>query len=177
MLHPHAKTPSLYSTEARASHIRQSFGCASMSQLLRFASRPVKIRDKLTHCAIRAEELRARASFQTMITVHHTKERAHVVADIHLYCGRATSLPDNGMINAKVGNPNPISRSCTRNEAIEQYRRNTPVSHGPTIARIALRHQQGKHIALYCWCAPLPCHCDVIKEIAMAAALTPIPTA
>lgn len=31
------------------------------------------------------------------------------------------------------------------------------------LQRLLLDHQQGKAVKLACWCAPLPCHGDVVK--------------
>jgi hypothetical protein len=33
--------------------------------------------------------------------------------------------------------------------------------------RITQRINEGKSVALYCWCAPKRCHCDTIKQIVL----------
>ncbi len=59
------------------------------------------------------------------------------------------------------GNPFVIGRDGTRDECIEKYR--TYLQGRPDLlARIpTLRGQR-----LGCWCAPLPCHGDVLVELA-----------
>ena len=58
-----------------------------------------------------------------------------------------------------------------RLEAIESYRtylraeyrkKNGPVYEA--LMDLVRRHQDGENLALQCWCKPLPCHTDVIKD-------------
>lgn len=81
------------------------------------------------------------------------------------YIGRPSSL----------GNPFVIGRDGSRAEVVAKYREwlaghlaKPPTFYGP--ARVAfydllVRAQAGEHIRLYCYCAPLACHGDVIKEL------------
>ena len=61
---------------------------------------------------------------------------------------------------SKWGNPYEIGRDGTREEVIAKYR-----------AWIAERPELVDELAamnprtLVCWCAPLPCHADVLKEL------------
>jgi hypothetical protein len=110
-----------------------------------------------------------------MITTHHIKEFPVTGADIHLYCGRETSYKARtGLVNAKLGNPHPVGwcRVCgvshTRDEAVMAYRAGVSDSHKAIIDRIRLRNEEGKDLALYCFCKPQSCHCDAIKAIAEA---------
>lgn len=58
---------------------------------------------------------------------------------------------------SKWGNPFTIGKDGTRKEVIEKYRE------WIKIQSLDLRELKGK--TLGCWCAPLPCHGDVLKEI------------
>ena len=61
------------------------------------------------------------------------------------------------------GNPFEIGKHGTRAEVIERYREylHTDGAHLRAIAKQELR---GKD--LVCWCAPLPCHADILLKIA-----------
>lgn len=61
---------------------------------------------------------------------------------------------------SKWGNPFKISPSLSREEAIKQYRKYLYES-----GLINDIHElEGKD--LVCWCSPLPCHADVLLELA-----------
>lgn len=75
--------------------------------------------------------------------------------------------------NPVLGNPYVLRNKNDRAErmrVIDAYRRllekdmarNGPMSQ--EIRKIAERVRQGERICLQCWCAPLPCHGDVIAE-------------
>ena len=64
---------------------------------------------------------------------------------------------------SKWGNPFQIGPSHTREEVIEKYR--LWLLHRPELMA-ALPELRGKTLA--CWCAPLPCHADVLLELANA---------
>lgn len=61
------------------------------------------------------------------------------------------------------GNPYPITKDCTRELSIKKYREyfykriKTDVKFKEEVLKLA-----GE--TLICWCAPLPCHGDVIIE-------------
>jgi len=78
--------------------------------------------------------------------VHHKRERCDV------YVGRPS----------RFGNPYSIFRHGSREEVIEKYR--AYVLDSPTLLKTIKRTLRGK--VLGCWCAPLPCHADVLLEIA-----------
>lgn len=61
------------------------------------------------------------------------------------------------------GNPFVIGKDGTRNEVIEKYRQKLLDS--PYLMS-QLDHLKGRD--LLCWCAPLPCHADVLLELANA---------
>lgn len=62
---------------------------------------------------------------------------------------------------SKWGNPFEIGKHGTREEVIEKYRRY--LESRPSLLA-ALPDLRGKVLA--CWCAPLPCHGDVLLELA-----------
>lgn len=69
-----------------------------------------------------------------------------------VYVGRPT----------KWGNPYKVEQDGSREEVIEKYR-------GFLIREIAHSHlniQELRGKDLVCWCAPLPCHADVLLELA-----------
>ncbi len=59
---------------------------------------------------------------------------------------------------SKWGNPFAIGRDGTRAEVIEKYRQHI-VERGVDFSEL-----KGKD--LICWCSPLPCHADVLLELA-----------
>lgn len=59
------------------------------------------------------------------------------------------------------GNPCMLGRDGTRQEVIDKYRA-WLTSNKKLMAR--LHELRGKN--LVCWCAPLPCHADVLMEMA-----------
>lgn len=85
------------------------------------------------------------------------------------------------------GNPFIIGRDGSRARVISKYREwlaahltNPPTLHGPLRAafqELWQRHEAGEHIRLFCYCAPDPCHGDVIKELAEQVRLHPPLTA
>lgn len=62
---------------------------------------------------------------------------------------------------SKWGNPFVIGRDGTREEVVEKYRR--WIQTQPHLLQ-ALPELTGAD--LVCWCAPLPCHADVLLELA-----------
>lgn len=90
----------------------------------------------------------------------YNKRDPNVPADA-VYVGRPT----------KWGNPYShqpgtmaIHKVDTREEAIESYRRWMNRANQFTLRIAAVQELKGKN--LVCWCAPLPCHADVLLEIA-----------
>lgn len=100
-----------------------------------------------------------------MVTSHHIKEFP-VNADLHLYCGRESSFKlKDKLINAQMGNPFVVGKQYTREESVKAYEQNIPASHLSRIKRIKELSEEGKHVALYCFCKPLSCHCDIIRKL------------
>lgn len=64
---------------------------------------------------------------------------------------------------SKWGNPFIIGRDGSRDEVIEKYRE--WLLRHPRLV-FALRELRGKKLG--CWCSPLPCHGDVLAEMANA---------
>lgn len=76
----------------------------------------------------------------------------HVKHDRYdVYVGRPT----------KWGNPFAIGKDGSREEVVEKYRE--WIMQQPHLLA-ALPELRGKVLA--CWCAPLPCHGDVLTELA-----------
>ncbi len=71
-----------------------------------------------------------------------------------VYVGRPTFL----------GNPYPITRSRTRETAISMYRNwfYGHIEYTPGFAEQVRSYCADYDLA--CWCAPEPCHADVIRE-------------
>jgi hypothetical protein len=77
-----------------------------------------------------------------------------------VYVGRAN--PRKRLAGSPYANPFKIGEDGDRAEAIAKYRQWLQ-SQPELIARVR-RELAGK--TLVCWCAPLPCHADVLREIA-----------
>ena len=79
---------------------------------------------------------------------------------------RIDNLPQNAIYvgrPTKWGNPFAIGIDGTREEVIEKFRNNLTEKQ-----KIAIKRELcGKH--LVCWCVPLPCHANVLLEIANEA--------
>ncbi|MCJ7624981.1 MAG: DUF4326 domain-containing protein [Anaerolineaceae bacterium] len=71
--------------------------------------------------------------------------------DYDIYIGRPS----------KWGNPFEIGKDGTRDEVIQKYK--VWIKEQPLLLN-NLGELKGKRIA--CWCAPLPCHGDVLAEMA-----------
>ena len=63
---------------------------------------------------------------------------------------------------SKFGNPFVIGHNITRADAIAMYEK--WLRSQPALIEAAKRELRGK--SLVCWCAPLPCHGDVLMRIA-----------
>jgi hypothetical protein len=63
---------------------------------------------------------------------------------------------------SKWGNPHVIGRDGTREEVVRLYALSLTTKH------IAMIKHELKGKDLVCWCAPLPCHADMLLEIANA---------
>ena len=79
----------------------------------------------------------------------YNKRTPHVMHNA-VYVGRPT----------KWGNPYRIGKDGTREQIIAKYRAWLPMS------GLDVRELKGK--CLVCWCYPLPCHADVLLELANA---------
>lgn len=83
----------------------------------------------------------------------------HKIPNNAVYVGRA--VPSYGLKASKWGNPYVVTKSFPREVAISEYRKY--LLSEPTLIN-ALPELKGKD--LVCWCAPLPCHADVLLEMA-----------
>lgn len=64
---------------------------------------------------------------------------------------------------SRWGNPARIGTGVTRDVAIDLYRAYLKTPQGQTLLE-GIKELQGKD--LVCWCSPLPCHADVLLELA-----------
>lgn len=80
--------------------------------------------------------------------------------DFDIYIGRFTNNPKVGYNLGYWGNPFIEGKDGTREEVIEKYRQY--IIKQPALLR-RLPDLKGKRLG--CWCAPLPCHGDVLKEL------------
>lgn len=75
-----------------------------------------------------------------------------------------------------LGNPFPVDAKTSRAKAIDKYRewlleQLKTVNPTSKAFRILVRHFQKEGImTLICWCAPLACHAEVIRELVEATA-------
>lgn len=72
-----------------------------------------------------------------------------------------------------LGNPFEIGRDGTRKEVIQLYRAwlwneisftANPTRAGRYLNQLYKQWRRDGELTLICWCAPLPCHADVIKR-------------
>ncbi len=63
------------------------------------------------------------------------------------------------------GNPYMIGKDGTREDVVRKYRERIE-NYGPNSFHAIRKQLAGKD--LVCWCAPNPCHADVLLEIANA---------
>ena len=88
-----------------------------------------------------------------------------------IYVGRKpTYRAEFGADFSILGNPYTIRKHGAREEALVLYRQWLPLRlHGDTPQARALealvdRLRAGESLLLICWCAPLACHAEVIKQ-------------
>lgn len=82
-----------------------------------------------------------------------------------VYVGRPTKWGNPFVIGSKADPEDPCSFGRTRLEVVQAYRDYLRyVTSGIELGFDAKRELRGKH--LVCWCAPKPCHADVLLEIA-----------
>lgn len=90
-----------------------------------------------------------------MARVLNIKDCGYKVPDGAVYVGRA--MP-RYHLSSKWGNPYKIGQDGNRDEVITKYR-----FYINSLCR-DMSELKGKD--LVCWCAPLPCHADVLLELA-----------
>jgi len=81
-----------------------------------------------------------------------------------VYVGRPSAL----------GNPYVVGRHGTQEHVValyrlwlrKQWRRGGAVRQ--EIERLAAKYRHDGQLTLLCWCAPLPCHADVVREAVLA---------
>jgi hypothetical protein len=79
-----------------------------------------------------------------------------------------------------LGNPFLVGRDGTREEAIARYRRwlRAQWRHDGAVRqeleRLAAKYRRDGQLTLRCWCAPRPCHADVIREAVLGLCATEV---
>ena len=84
--------------------------------------------------------------------VYNRRSHLHSIPDGAVYVGRPS----------KWGNPFTIGRDGTREEVLAKYA--DWLDSMVETRRLNLDELQGKD--LVCWCAPEPCHADILLELA-----------
>jgi hypothetical protein len=75
-----------------------------------------------------------------------------------------------------LDNPFLVGRDGTREDVIARYRRwlRAQWRRGGAVwqelERLAAQYRRDGPLTLLCWCAPLPCHADVVREAVLALA-------
>lgn len=88
-----------------------------------------------------------------MARVYNVRKKGQVpIPESAVYVGRPT----------KWGNPFRVSVDGSRDQVIEMYR--AWVKKNTRLSEEIRRELKGKD--LVCWCAPKPCHADVLLEVA-----------
>jgi hypothetical protein len=74
----------------------------------------------------------------------------------------------------------PVTMVASRSEAIARYRawlaeRLTDPSSPQSreVERLLRLYRSAGSLALLCWCAPLPCHAEVVREVLLARSSAP----
>lgn len=85
--------------------------------------------------------------------------------DYDVYIGRKNSrIPKSKPgSDGKWGNPFTIGKDGTREEVIQKYREWIMLTQPELFGQIAIELKDKR---LGCWCKPLPCHGDVLAELA-----------
>ena len=87
-------------------------------------------------------------------------------------CGEYVGRP------SALGNPFLVGRDGTREDVIARYWRWLRVQwrHQGVVRqeleRLAATYRRNGQLTLLCWCAPLPCHSDVIREAVLGICAT-----
>ena len=83
-------------------------------------------------------------------------KRTDVIPPDAVYVGRPS----------KWGNPYKIGKDGSRDDVIRLYRAALLAALNAPNAWKEMRFQELQGHDLVCWCAPLPCHADVLMELA-----------
>jgi uncharacterized protein DUF4326 len=85
-------------------------------------------------------------------------------------CGEYVGRP------SALGNPYVVGRHGTQEHVVALYRLwlRKQWRHGGAVRqeleRLAATYRRDGQLTLLCWCAPLPCHADVVREAVLALA-------
>lgn len=84
------------------------------------------------------------------------KETRRIGNDLYLYCGRGS----------KYGNPYVMKSENDRDSVIKSFEKDTNMQESVSllIKKLQRDGEDIETLKLGCFCAPKPCHCDVIKK-------------
>lgn len=73
---------------------------------------------------------------------------------------------------APLGNPFPIGPGASRDDVLKKYDewlnvmlQDPDSSQSRHIGYLMAKARREGHLTLLCWCAPLPCHGDIIRDV------------
>lgn len=88
-----------------------------------------------------------------------------VAFTVSIYNRQKDDIPDGAVYVGRptqFGNPWRVGRDGTREEVVQKYR--DFLQSNETLQQLARDKLKGKD--LVCWCAPEPCHAEVLAEVA-----------
>jgi hypothetical protein len=94
-------------------------------------------------------------------------KKTHVACEHDVYIGRPTIL---GNPFSHLDSVKGTVKTATREEAVAKYMEwlRGEYFHGSPVQeeldKIAVKYRNGEIIHLICWCAPLACHGDMLKQ-------------
>lgn len=87
-------------------------------------------------------------------------KRVHQSVHGDVYIGRPGTLGNPFVMKTEAQRSSVISRY--RDWLREEYKKRGEVY--TILNTLASKHKRGENIQLVCWCAPKPCHGDVVKD-------------
>lgn len=103
------------------------------------------------------------------IIVYNRQKESHSDSPNNFRCYRPFALA-NPYTHLKVDKTKAIYQVQTREEAVNAYRHYFDIMYRSNLRfkrvvdLIYEKYKAGEDVFLECYCAPQPCHCDVIKE-------------
>lgn len=104
------------------------------------------------------------------IIIYNRLKETHSNEPNNYPCFRRGSILGNPYTDKDIGSTLATYHVKTREEAIAKYSGYFDLMYGSNIEftkkidEIYEKYKRGEKIYLECYCKPLPCHCDIIKE-------------